>query len=169
MVPETAPGRSDGRVVPTATSGAAPSARTPGFDTIAPPTPNSALSTPVNRPISSVRASRSRLGSTPATCARRAAPPPPRAGRAPRRRRRPLVGGVYVVLREHHPEVDAVRAQGVRQRPLRPGAALTVEQRLLAEGAGHGPGGGPVGGMVQRRQGRLDPAEGADRDLDVVG
>jgi hypothetical protein len=58
-VPEIAPGRIDGRVVPTATRGAAPSARSPGLETIAPPIPNRALSTPVTSPSSRVRASRS--------------------------------------------------------------------------------------------------------------
>src|SRR5215217_1304707 len=176
-----APGRMDGRVVPTATSGAAPRARRPRLLTMAPPMPNRALRTPVVKPRRRVRVSRASPGSMAL------------AGRGAQGRRhlrpgellegvggRPhtpvvvgqeqaLVGGVDLVGGEHDPEVDANRAEGVGQGPFGARPALAVEQRLLAERPGHGLGGGAVAGVVERGEGRLDPAEGADRDLDVGG
>src|SRR5438270_2556515 len=53
-------GRIDGSVVPTATKADAPSARTPGVEIVAPPTPKAADMTPVTTPRASVRTSRGR-------------------------------------------------------------------------------------------------------------
>ncbi len=52
-----------GNVVPTATSGATPSRRMPGVETMAPPTPKAPESTPAHRPTTSVSPSRSSPGS----------------------------------------------------------------------------------------------------------
>src|SRR5207248_2704803 len=54
----------DGNVVPTATNAEAPSARMPGVEIVAPPTPKAADMMPVTTPRAIVRTSRRRLGSS---------------------------------------------------------------------------------------------------------
>src|SRR5712691_4386020 len=61
-VPETALGRMEGSVVPTATNADAPRRRIPGVESTAPPTPKAPDSTPVINPTPSVSASRTRPG-----------------------------------------------------------------------------------------------------------